>query len=557
MTSARDVDPVDQNVSDETNQPSSVDLQSLLKLYHSELVQRMDIHFERQEKLLTALAPFGELLQNLGSTDEVHKALETKINNQNRRQVSGETNASRKISQDSGFLVLPGAIDDVTNCTNSEPSMPMRQQTKKDANLKKIVQANKQKKNLNQKTGILRKANTEVLTSRQTRLCVRIVSSQAFDLCSLLLISAFCIYMIIPLMSLQTCPQSGKMEYLVVDTTFCALFVVELGIRFLAYGCKLFWSADWAWNLFDLVVVLFSVVETVVSLTTSSNTLNPMIFRVLRLARTARSLRLAKVLRLNRELRMIMLSIAGSLKSLGWSLLMLFLFICLVSCALTSAAQSCAMDATSGDAEILRKRFGTLLRCCRTLFMSISGGMDWGDVYDDIEPLGWHYQTLYVVYVSFTIFGLINVIAAVFVENAMEASQQDRDFLIRNSMQQQEQSLSTMVDFFQELDANQSGKLTLEEFELHLDDERAFAYFETLKLDVSDVERLFRLLDTDQSGSIDIEEFVDGCQKLKGESRSLDIKIALLELRQLQEGLATFSQQVSTQLAELLGRDLR
>merc|ERR1712036_3828 len=93
-------------------------------------------------------------------------------------------------------------------------------------------------------------------------------------------------------------------------------------------------------------------------------------------------------------------------------------------------------------------------------------------------------------------------------------------------------------------DDDETGLITLEEFESKLDDERVVAYFNALRLDVSDARMLFKLLDYDESGDIMIEEFVDGCYKLQGESRSLDIAIMQYEVKWLKQAIANLSQQV-------------
>jgi len=68
-----------------------------------------------------------------------------------------------------------------------------------------------------------------------------------------------------------------------------------------------------------------------------------------------------------------------------------------------------------------------------------------------------------------------------------------------------------------ELDTNNSGALSLNEFEQHIEDEKILAYLSTLELDVNQVRTLFLLLDVDQTGEVDLEEFVNGCLRLKGE----------------------------------------
>merc|ERR1712232_372123 len=84
------------------------------------------------------------------------------------------------------------------------------------------------------------------------------------------------------------------------------------------------------------------------------------------------------------------------------------------------------------------------------------------------------------------------------------------------------------------------------EFESKLGDERVVAYFNAMKLDVSDAVMLFRMLDYDQSDEISIDEFVVGCYKLQGESRSLDMKIMQYEVRFLQEAFTTFGHRMDS-----------
>merc|ERR1712087_935355 len=101
--------------------------------------------------------------------------------------------------------------------------------------------------------------------------------------------------------------------------------------------------------------------------------------------------------------------------------------------------------------------------------------------------------------------------------------------------------LRMMKDIFEEMDDDKTGCISIDEFEKRLDDERVIAYFNALKLDVSDARTLFTLLDYDQSGEIAVDEFLAGCHKLKGESRSLDIAIMQYEIRWLKEAFQGFS----------------
>merc|ERR550537_2016635 len=76
-----------------------------------------------------------------------------------------------------------------------------------------------------------------------------------------------------------------------------------------------------------------------------------------------------------------------------------------------------------------------------------------------------------------------------------------------------------------ELDSNDSGTLTLDEFEKQIQDENVLTFLSTLELDIDQVRTLLMLLDVDQNGEVDIEEFITGCLRLKGGAKSLDMAI--------------------------------
>jgi len=380
---------------------------------------------------------------------------------------------------------------------------------------------------------------------------LRFLNSGWFDLCSVTLIVSFSLYIMFPLASEAQC-NSNRGGNLVVDIVFCLLFLLELLLRIAPYGLSFFTSSEWVWNLADSVIVCLTCVQVAIEIATQdASVVNPVAFRMLRLLRAMSTFRVARVFTRFRELRLLVYSVLGCMRSLGFSLLMLWSFILLCSTILTVGAQSCDYSSTTDQSSELLKFFGTLGRTCMTLYMAICGGMDWGENYWTLEPIGWQYQATYILYVSFAIFGLVNVFAGVFVEHAMQAGSKDRELQIRNQIDQDFHNLKQLQRVFEELDVNNSGKLSLDEFENHLSDERAMAYFSAVKLDVSEVPRLFRLMDTDNSGSVDIEEFIVGCERLKGESRSLDIKVALLEIEHVKESIEKLSGQVSGLLTQM------
>merc|ERR1719254_370402 len=90
------------------------------------------------------------------------------------------------------------------------------------------------------------------------------------------------------------------------------------------------------------------------------------------------------------------------------------------------------------------------------------------------------------------------------------------------------------------MDEEESGMILLDQFVHYLKDDRVNSYMKALKINTEDANQLFRLLDTDDSGEIYIDEFVEGCMKLKGEAKSMDLHVMMCENRRMLDRLYEF-----------------
>merc|ERR1711879_627075 len=93
--------------------------------------------------------------------------------------------------------------------------------------------------------------------------------------------------------------------------------------------------------------------------------------------------------------------------------------------------------------------------------------------------------------------------------------------------------MEKVTKFFNEADHDESGTLSWDEFLEHLQKSEVKAYFQALDLDVSHAQSLFEMLDTDDSGSVSIDEFVEGCVRMRGGARSIDVNLVLMQCRKL------------------------
>lgn len=349
---------------------------------------------------------------------------------------------------------------------------------------------------------------------------------------------------------------SEPTSFLVLQGIFFFFFCLELGFRWVADGAiAYFQTAEIWWNVFDVGVVAVSFLDLVFAIAekVSTNGLNLAVnVSVLRVARMIRIIRVAKVIRVMRffrELRMMIYSILGSVKALMWSVTVLFLMFFIFGISLTIGTIYYLETADmwqSADTQALRHYFGTLPRSVLSLYMAMSGGKSWGDLFNVLGDLSASYSLLFLLFVTVAIFAVGNVVTGIFVENAMQSHQTDKEVLVQEEMDSKKDYFQQMKEVFDELDDNQSGFFTLDEFEDKLEDERVVSYFNVLNLDISDARMLFTLLDYDQSGEVAIEEFLAGCFKLKGESRSLDLAIMQFELRWLKEAFVAFADFMET-----------
>merc|ERR1719222_707680 len=65
--------------------------------------------------------------------------------------------------------------------------------------------------------------------------------------------------------------------------------------------------------------------------------------------------------------------------------------------------------------------------------------------------------------------------------------------------------------------------ISREEFMSQLEDPDMCQWFTSLDIDPSEARALFLLLDTDESGAIDSEEFMQGCLRLRGPAKAIDL----------------------------------
>ncbi|CAE7206227.1 CAC, partial [Symbiodinium microadriaticum] len=185
-------------------------------------------------------------------------------------------------------------------------------------------------------------------------------------------------------------------EFLYANAGFMAFFLLEIGLRILALGCHDFWWGELAtWNRFDCVVVSLGSVDLAVSFwaeitAASLYARSVRMTHILRVAHALRSVRIVRFFRYRTPLKALVLSIFSTVMPLIWTLVLLLILLYSFSIVLTQlVVDDCrhrTVEAT-GDpnaipicAEHLQRHWSTVPESMNSLFMGITGGIEWDEL---------------------------------------------------------------------------------------------------------------------------------------------------------------------------------
>jgi len=374
---------------------------------------------------------------------------------------------------------------------------------------------------------------------QNTRL-FRVVKSAGFDLTFffIIVVNSFFIGGELEYMAYNNVSEP-PLAFVVLRAVFMALFLVELLLRLLAERGQFFVSEDRVWNIFDLLLVIFSVSEFAFELTLagpSKVAQNLVLLRVARVLRVMRIVRVLRVMRTFTELRIMIHSIFCAVKQLFWTAMLVIVIMYTVAVLFTQGA----LDHRQGSGEevpLLVEHYGYLGRSFYSLLLAFTGGADWGDLLDPWFEVSHFYVFVFIAYIVLMHFAVINIVTAVFVESAVQTAQLDQDWIIQQEMAQENSFVQEIRRIFSRDKEATNQAITLEELEERLGDEGVRLRLKFLGLDVAEAWGLFRLLGGSRQGYLETADFALGCLRLRGQARSIDTATLMYENRQMLKAL--------------------
>ncbi|CAE8724748.1 unnamed protein product, partial [Polarella glacialis] len=208
-------------------------------------------------------------------------------------------------------------------------------------------------------------------------------------------------------------------------------------------------------------------------------------------------------------------------------------------------------DTSENGMRVFTRYWGGLAPSMLTLFMSICGGVSWEIPMAPLQEISPAWSILFLFFISFAYFAVLNVVTGVFCQSAIESAQNDHDMIMHSIVTEKEAHIAKVKSLFKDIDGDQSGYITFHELESNMHKPSVQTYFEALELNVDDAWNFFKLLDEDGGSSIEIEEFLMGCLRLRGNAKALDLAKMHHDQQWMLRKQSAFMAHVEKQLGKL------
>eukprot|EP00929_Paragymnodinium_shiwhaense_P009355 TRINITY_DN113496_c0_g1_i1.p1 TRINITY_DN113496_c0_g1~~TRINITY_DN113496_c0_g1_i1.p1 ORF type:complete len:605 (-),score=163.33 TRINITY_DN113496_c0_g1_i1:110-1924(-) len=312
-----------------------------------------------------------------------------------------------------------------------------------------------------------------------------------------------------------------------IEVFYCICYTLELVLRMIVYGKTYFVSLDWTWNTFDFILVSISLQELALQafISAQGDNFHVGFLRVLRVMKVLKLFRIIRLMRFFHELRLIWSSILGCLKTIVWAILVIAVFSFMFGVCFTQGVSIYVKDEglSRGDTRVLLDTWGRVELSMLSLYMCTTNGADWEAKAELLLDVGWAYYGMFLMYVLFYTCVITNTLTSLFIEATMATSHQDQAYVIQEALQKKNMYVDQLKSWFGDIDEDNSGEITYEEFCEKLNDPKSLAFAHTLELELTDLKQFFQMLSEDGDKPVNLEQFVVGCIKLKGPAKSMDL----------------------------------
>eukprot|EP00913_Durusdinium_trenchii_P027163 g25486.t1 len=217
------------------------------------------------------------------------------------------------------------------------------------------------------------------------------------------------------------------------DALFAGLFTLDVGIRIviLRFHFWRFWL-----NYVDVAVTIVSIME-VLSYYAIPIKINAALFRLLRIGKLARAVRMLPVTNALGSLQLLVKGLVASRGMLFWSFCLLTFLQCVAGMIISTLCRDYLLERVSEAANSVEvrdvfTRYGTFSRTMLTMFEILFA--NWGPpariLVDNVSE--W-YSIFFLLYRCVLGFAVINVVNAIFVQQTLKTASSDEELSFRQT----------------------------------------------------------------------------------------------------------------------------
>jgi len=313
-----------------------------------------------------------------------------------------------------------------------------------------------------------------------------------------------------------------------VEMIFATFYVMEWTLRLVAYRLHFFFVPECLWNLFDTVLVVSAAHDLFIyfSVSGKGRKASILFLRIVRVMKMLKLLRTIRIMRMFRELRLVASLMRASLKPLLWAVMLISIISYIVGICFLQAGTSYLQErlASQEEAVAIQVYWGSVWRSMLSLYMATTNGDSWKEMANALIPVGYTYYLLFLLYVAFFTFIVMNTLTSLFLDAVIRKADKDTSSLIREELKKTGAYVTKAAALFRQIDQNSSGNITEQDFLKYANDAKMAALASSLELDVSDMEQFYNMLSCRGKYAVDVDTFAVGCLKLKGPARSIDLQ---------------------------------
>jgi len=305
----------------------------------------------------------------------------------------------------------------------------------------------------------------------------------------------------------------------IVDMIFALFFALEVIMRVFVLGVA-FWKS-WL-NYIDVAVSVISVVEMFVFMTSPIG-VNPVLFRLLRMGKLSRAMRVVSMTSVLASLQLLLKCLAASRDMLFWSFLLLTFVQCVAGMIVTTLCWEFIKDENQDVSvrESVYRYYGTFTRTFLSMFEIMFA--NWSPPCRVlVEHVSEWFSIFFLLYRCVLGFAVLNVVNAVFVQQTMKTASSDEDIAFKQREKDITQYNRKVKKLFATMDSSGDGAINFEEFSKLVKSPKLRFWMSQLELEYHDLLSLFEFLDNGD-GQITLTEFIDGAARLRGSAKALDV----------------------------------